>query len=144
MLLARSFWLKAFVTTIAAGLFIRLYEVTIPDSKFSMLPLAFNLAADAPARPSPGVKLTFAATAYCKGLITTAGVPAQPGILASDTSVLPLGTVVELTFRLPGSPTEITAAGRVSWSDRRVGMGVQFERLTPDAQRLLGALVEHT
>ena len=84
MLLARSFWRKAFVTLIAAGLFVRLYEVTIPDSKFSMLPLGFELAADAPARPSPGVKLTFAATAYCKGLITNAGVPAQAGILASD------------------------------------------------------------
>jgi len=99
MLLARSFWLKAFVTTIAAGLFVRLYEVTIPDSKFSMLPLGFTLAADAPARPSPGVKLTFTATAYCKGLITTAGVPAQSGILASDPTVLPLGTVVDLDYK---------------------------------------------
>ncbi|HEY7172893.1 MAG TPA: 3D domain-containing protein [Vicinamibacterales bacterium] len=99
MLLARSFWLKAFVTTIAAGLFVRLYEVTIPDSKFSMLPLGFELSADAPARPSPGVKLTFTATAYCKGLITTAGVPAQSGILASDPTILPLGTIVDLDYK---------------------------------------------
>jgi hypothetical protein len=55
---------------------------------------------------------------------------------------LPLGTVVELSFRLPGSPSEITAAGRVAWSDRRVGMGVQFERLTTDAQKLLSSFVE--
>jgi 3D (Asp-Asp-Asp) domain-containing protein len=99
MLLARSFWMKAMVTAIAAGLFVRLYEVTIPDSKFSMLPLALDIAADAPAKPSPGVKLTFAATAYCKGLITTAGVAAQSGILASDPTILPLGTVVQLDYK---------------------------------------------
>jgi 3D (Asp-Asp-Asp) domain-containing protein len=99
MLLARSFWLKAFVTTVAAGLFVRLYEVTIPDSKFSMLPLAFEVDAESPPRPSPGVKLTFSATAYCKGLLTTSGVAAQSGILASDPTLLPLGTVVELDYK---------------------------------------------
>lgn len=63
------------------------------------------------------------------------------GVSIRTLEPLPLGTVVELTFRLPGSPTDITAAGRVAWSDRRVGMGVQFERLTTDAQRLLGSFV---
>jgi uncharacterized protein (TIGR02266 family) len=65
------------------------------------------------------------------------------GVAIRTLDPLPLGTVVELTFRLPGSPRDVTAAGRVSWSDRRVGMGVQFERLTADAQRLLGAFVEN-
>ena len=39
--LARSFWAKALVTVTAASAFVWLYEVTIPDSKFSMLPLSF-------------------------------------------------------------------------------------------------------
>lgn len=64
------------------------------------------------------------------------------GVAVRTLDPLPMGTVVELTFRLPGSPKDIIAAGRVAWSDRRVGMGVQFERLTTDAQRLLGAFVE--
>jgi hypothetical protein len=54
---------------------------------------------------------------------------------------LPLGTSIELTFRLPGSAKDITATGRVAWSDRRVGMGVQFERLTAEAQTVLNAFV---
>ena len=36
-----------------------------------------------------------------------------------------------------------TASGRVAWSDRRVGMGVQFEKLSGDAQQMLGAFVEN-
>ena len=48
---------------------------------------------------------------------------------------LPQGTLIELTFRLPGAAADISASGRVAWSDRRVGMGVQFERLTRTRSR---------
>jgi uncharacterized protein (TIGR02266 family) len=65
------------------------------------------------------------------------------GVAIRTLEPLPLGTVLELTFRLPGSTRDITAAGRVAWSDRRVGMGVQFERLSAEAQQLLGAFVEN-
>jgi uncharacterized protein (TIGR02266 family) len=64
------------------------------------------------------------------------------GVAVRTLEPLPLGTVVELTFRLPGSGRDVTAAGRVAWSDRRVGMGVQFERLTGEAQKLLSSFVE--
>jgi hypothetical protein len=47
---------------------------------------------------------------------------------------LPPGVTLHLTIRLPGGPGEIAASGHVIWSDRRLGMGVQFDRLTPDAQ----------
>jgi uncharacterized protein (TIGR02266 family) len=66
------------------------------------------------------------------------------GVAIRTLDPLPLGTVVELTFRLPGLAKDITAAGRVAWSDRRVGMGIQFERLTAEAQQLLGSFVENT
>src|SRR4051812_4623635 len=99
MLLARSFWMKAFVTLTAAAIFMRLYEVTIPDSVLSVLPLRFQVAADGPVPPSPGVKMTFSATAYCKGLVTTSGVAAQSGVLASDPTLLPIGSVVQLTYK---------------------------------------------
>src|SRR5689334_15727141 len=99
MLLAKSFWGKAVVTLVAAGTVIWLYEATILDSKYVMLPLSFRVAADAPTKPSPGVKVTFTATAYCKGLLTMAGVPAQSGVLASDPTILPMGTIVELDYK---------------------------------------------
>ena len=65
------------------------------------------------------------------------------GVAIRTLDPLPLGTVVELTFRLPGSTRDVSAAGRVAWSDRRVGMGIQFERLTAEAQQLLGTFVEN-
>jgi uncharacterized protein (TIGR02266 family) len=55
---------------------------------------------------------------------------------------LPAGTPLQLTMRLPGVPAEISAFGRVIWSDRRVGMGVQFERLPAEAQHMLDGFVE--
>jgi uncharacterized protein (TIGR02266 family) len=63
------------------------------------------------------------------------------GLAIRTMDPLPLGTLVELTLRLPGTSRDVTAAGRVAWSDRRVGMGLQFERLTAEAQQLLSAFV---
>jgi len=64
------------------------------------------------------------------------------GVAIRTMEPLPLGTMIELTFRLPGSSRDITAEGRVAWSDRRVGMGVQFEKLSSEAQQVLNAFVE--
>lgn len=55
---------------------------------------------------------------------------------------LPTGTAIQLTFRLPDASIEIAAFGRVVWSDHRIGMGVQFESLPPDAQQILDAFVD--
>jgi 3D (Asp-Asp-Asp) domain-containing protein len=94
MLLARSFRRKAIATIFAAGAFIWLYEVTIPDSRFSMLPLSFDGSAG---RPAPGGRISFSATAYCKGFVTASGVAVQSGIVAADPSLLPLGSVINLS-----------------------------------------------
>jgi 3D (Asp-Asp-Asp) domain-containing protein len=96
MLLTRSFWLKAFVTIVAVGSFVRLYEVTIPDSKISMLPLDFERALDPTAPPAPGVRLAFSATAYCKGMVTSSGVAVQTGVVAADPALLPVGSVIDV------------------------------------------------
>jgi hypothetical protein len=37
-------------------------------------------------------------------------------------------------FRLPGGQGDIDAIGRVAWSDRKVGMGVQFDRISTEDQ----------
>jgi 3D (Asp-Asp-Asp) domain-containing protein len=47
--------------------------------------------------PEPGVKLTFTATAYCKGTTTASGVAVRRGIAAADPGVLPAGSVVSLS-----------------------------------------------
>src|SRR6266581_3117849 len=95
MRLAQSFWWKAFVTVIAAAAFVWLYEVTIPDSKFSMLPLAFERLQDPTAPPVPGARVSFSSTAYCKGFVTSSGVAVQKGVMAADPELLPVGSVID-------------------------------------------------
>jgi 3D (Asp-Asp-Asp) domain-containing protein len=96
--ITRSLWRKALVTVVAAGGFVALYEATILDSKFSLRQTS-NEGATEP--PAPGSRVSFTATAYCKGLVTAAGVAPQSGVAAADPAVLPLGSVVELDA--PGS-----------------------------------------
>src|SRR5262245_1983493 len=92
MILAKSLRRKVIVTALAAGGFISFYEVTMLDSQH--IPWGPGVVTDV--RASPGARLSFTATAYCKGLITSAGVAAQSGVAASDPVLLPLGSVVQL------------------------------------------------
>lgn len=64
------------------------------------------------------------------------------GIAIRTTSPLEAGAQVRLRFRLPGSRREIDAEARVAWSDRRVGMGLQFERVDPSAQTAIDEFVD--
>jgi 3D (Asp-Asp-Asp) domain-containing protein len=93
MIISDSFWRKSLVTAVAVGGFVSLYEVRALDSKYATRQM---LPPEATAIPTPGALLAFSATAYCKGLTTTSGVPAQAGIAASDPSLLPVGSVVEI------------------------------------------------
>jgi 3D (Asp-Asp-Asp) domain-containing protein len=97
MIIARSLWRKAIVTAVAAGGFVSLFQTTILDSKYAA---RLALPHDASALPTPGARVGFTATAYCKGITTTAGVPVQSGIAASDPALLPVGSVIELDSRI--------------------------------------------
>ena len=94
MIIAQSFWRKAIVTVIAAGGFVALYEVTAFDSKYVARLVA---PADPSGPPAPGDRLAFAATAYCKGMTTAAGVAVQAGIAAADPALLPIGSVIDVS-----------------------------------------------
>ncbi len=61
------------------------------------------------------------------------------GLAVRTLNPLSPGLLVELKFRLPGK-SEIEVRGRVVWSDRKAGMGVQFERISPADQRAIEAL----
>lgn len=70
------------------------------DSQYVSLPLTLiESGFDPSAPPSPGARLAFTATAYCKGEVTSAGVNAQIGVAASDPALLPLGSIVQLDFK---------------------------------------------
>ena len=98
MIIARSLWRKTVVTTIAAGGFVSLYEVTILDSKYAM---RLTAPQETSAPPAPGNRLAYDATAYCKGITTSSGVAVQTGIAAADPTLLPVGSVVEVDMRNP-------------------------------------------
>jgi len=66
----------------------------------------------------------------------------QGGIAIRTTSPLESGTKVKVRFRMPGSKRDIDAEGRVAWSDRRLGMGIQFEKVEPANQAAIDAFVD--
>jgi uncharacterized protein (TIGR02266 family) len=64
------------------------------------------------------------------------------GLGIRTTSLLPVDTTVRVRFRLAGSKNEIDADARVAWIDRRVGMGLQFTRVTTADQTLIDHYVQ--
>jgi uncharacterized protein (TIGR02266 family) len=64
------------------------------------------------------------------------------GIAIRTTSPLDAGSKIKVRFRMPGSKRDIDAEGRVAWSDRRVGMGIQFETVEPDHQTIIDNFVD--
>ena len=48
----------------------------------------------------------------------------------------------QVRFRMPGSKRDIDAEGRVAWSDRRVGMGIQFEKVDAAHQAIIDDFVD--
>jgi len=92
--ISRSLWRKLAVTfTAVVGLMLA-YEVSMFDSR-STTPRRAQILD--PTAPTAGAHLLFTATAYCKGTTTTSGATVRTGIAASDPSILPVGSVVNVT-----------------------------------------------
>lgn len=64
------------------------------------------------------------------------------GIAIRTTNPLEGGSTVKVRFRTPGSKRDIDAEGRVAWSDRRVGMGIQFEAADSASQTVIDTFVD--
>ena len=64
------------------------------------------------------------------------------GIAIRTTSPLENGAKVRLRFRLPGSKRDIDAEARVVWSDRRHGMGIQFDKVEAADQTAIDEFVD--
>jgi uncharacterized protein (TIGR02266 family) len=64
------------------------------------------------------------------------------GIAIRTTSPLDVAAKIKVRFRMPGSKRDIDAEGRISWSDRRVGMGIQFETVDPANQMIIDNFVD--
>lgn len=90
MLNLSSVWPRALVTALGIAAFVWMYEATILDSKTASAEVVVEGQAD------PGARMSFTATAYCKGQITRSGVGVRAGIAAADPRLLPVGSVVEI------------------------------------------------
>jgi uncharacterized protein (TIGR02266 family) len=64
------------------------------------------------------------------------------GIAIRTTSPLDGGSKIRVRFRMPGSKRDIDAEGHVAWSDRRVGMGIQFDTVDPAHQSIIDNFVD--
>src|SRR5918994_4698421 len=64
------------------------------------------------------------------------------GIAIRTTSPLENGAKIKVRFRMPGSKKDIDAEGRVAWSDRRVGMGIQFDTVDEANQTIIDHFVD--
>ncbi|HXG54940.1 MAG TPA: PilZ domain-containing protein [Vicinamibacterales bacterium] len=64
------------------------------------------------------------------------------GLAVRTMSPLQQGSKIKARFRLPDGKTDVETESRISWSDRRIGMGVQFEKVEPADQSAIDEFVD--
>ena len=95
-------------------------------------------------RGSPRVVLGIP-TAYRFGSTIAAALTlniSRGGIAIRTSSPLAREAKARLRFRLPGSKRDIEAEAKVSWSDAKVGMGLEFERVSETDQSEIDVFVD--
>jgi uncharacterized protein (TIGR02266 family) len=110
----------------------------LPSLAPHLFPDSFNR------RSSPRVVLGIP-VAYRHGDTITAVLTinlSKGGIGIRTMSPLSVGSKARIRFKLPGARREVEADARVAWSDRRIGMGLQFERLDPVDQGSVDEFVD--
>ena len=92
-ILSRSHTPRLLVMLVVIGGLLLYYEATT----FDLLPWGGLPGVVNPSAPVPGARLDFSATAYCKGTTTASGAEVRTGIAAADDSILPVGSVVNVS-----------------------------------------------
>ena len=64
------------------------------------------------------------------------------GVAVRTTNPLDKGTIVKVRFRMPMGKKDIDVESKVTWSDRRVGMGLEFAGLGEEDQRAVAEYVD--
>jgi 3D (Asp-Asp-Asp) domain-containing protein len=84
---------KLIVTAIVVLAILLLFQAQTIDSRYAARRASYR---ETVALPSPGARLRFSATAYCKGTVTASGVLPRTGVAAADPLLLPVGSVVQI------------------------------------------------
>lgn len=66
----------------------------------------------------------------------------KSGLGVRTMSPLDTGSEVEALFRPPGAHRDVETTCRVAWSDRRIGMGLQFEQINSADQVIVDEFVD--
>jgi uncharacterized protein (TIGR02266 family) len=103
-----------------------------------LFPDSFNRRASP--RIALGVPVSYRAGQTIAGAVTLD--VGKGGLAIRTMNPFPPGTTIQVKFRLPGGHADIDAVGRVAWSDRKVGMGVQFDRISAADQDAVDAFVD--
>jgi uncharacterized protein (TIGR02266 family) len=104
-----------------------------------LFPDSFNRRASP--RIALGVPVSYRAGQTIAGAVTLD--VGKGGLAIRTMNPFPPGTTIQVKFRLPGGPGDIDAVGRVAWSDRKVGMGVQFDRISTEDQDQVDRFVDN-
>ena len=103
-----------------------------------LFPDSFNRRASP--RIALGVPVSYRAGQTIAGAVTLD--IGKGGLAIRTMNPFPPGTTIQVKFRLPGGQADIDAVGRVAWSDRKVGMGVQFDRISSADQDAVDKFVD--
>jgi uncharacterized protein (TIGR02266 family) len=64
------------------------------------------------------------------------------GVAVRTTNPLETGIVVKARFRMPMGKKDVDVESKVAWSNKRVGMGLEFLNLRPEDQQSIAAYVD--
>ena len=92
------------------------------------------------ARVALGIPVSYRAGQTIAGALTLN--IGKGGVGVRTMSPLAAGSAVHIKFRLPAGTSDLEATGRVAWSNRQVGFGIQFEQLDAQAQSAIDAFVD--
>ena len=75
----------------------------------------------------------------------------RDGLFVATPAIVPVGTEIEVRFRLPNSDTHITALAEVSWTTEKKdfeggkvpGYGVEFVELDDESRQALDNYMDH-
>ena len=103
-----------------------------------LFPDSFNRRVSA--RVAIGVPVSYRCGRTIAGALTLD--VGKGGVAIRTMSPIAKGEMIKVRFRLPGTTAEIDAQGRVAWSDRHLGMGVQFDKVSSASQGVIDSFID--
>ncbi len=109
----------------------------LPSLAPHLFPDGVNRRSSPRALPAVPVAYQFGGTVAAAATLTLS----EGGLALRTARVLDPGTTVNVRFGLPDGGSQVDAEAKVVWADARIGMGLQFTRMTAGEQQAIGVFV---